>query len=455
MLFVLLAGTAFAAATAQVTVPAPEIRKPSPLVGCGDLGGRCCRPPSSVSIPGLGPLVSCDRGMGCDVAADRCVQPCGGEGQVCCDGPETRALKWTDEGAVFSPDAPPGLAPLREMCDRGGCDRPTHRCFACGTTAGAACCPPDAAQATARCVGDRHLECEFDAGSTVSGTCIACGAQGKPPCFWGCDPGLDLRRGLCDLCGADGQPPCDRGCDKGLEIADGLCRHCGLRGQIPCDLCGPAGCAKTCKFPFRVIRGLCDLCGREGQVPCDAGCEPGLVLKQGVCARPSCGNDGQPPCADGCQRPLQPVGGLCRRCGGLEEPPCAAGCNYPLKAAGGLCRFCGGNTQPPCDGTGCVSGLVVTNGRCGPPDPQGPDTCARLGEVCVADFVAGPHCCQSMGAPAICNFGRCTACVLHGEECKAFQTQICCSAPNLDMCVLDPFSGKSVCQIPDFEKKKN
>ena len=190
---------------------------------CGNLGNKCCRPPIGGSDSSFGPLVSCDVGLGCDITTDRCVSPCGGEGQVCCDGPETRALKWTDTGKVFSPDPSSGffdggvVRQLIELCKSGACDKPSHRCIPCGTTPGAACCPPDAAQATARCVAP-HQECKFDDQSATSGVCLECGNQGKPPCTDGCDFGLDVRNGLCDICGADGQPPCDNGCQKGLGL---------------------------------------------------------------------------------------------------------------------------------------------------------------------------------------------------------------------------------------------
>lgn len=115
---------------------------------CGGLGQACCRPPRSITTAGYGHLVACGTGLGCDVTSNTCVQPCGGTGQVCCDGPETRAPKWTNDGRVYSPN----YFGMREMCDRGACDIPSHRCFDCGTVDGAPCCPPDAAQATARCI---------------------------------------------------------------------------------------------------------------------------------------------------------------------------------------------------------------------------------------------------------------------------------------------------------------
>jgi hypothetical protein len=240
---------------------------------CGDLGEARCHAPGGPVIPSLGHLVACSEGLGCDVRTDTCVKPCGGTGQVCCDGPETRAPKWTADGRVFSPN----YINMREMCDAGACDRQSHRCESCGTRDGAACCPPDQAQATAFYT-DTHLECEYQEHTFYqSGTCRACGQKGKAPCRWGCDPGLELRQGLCAICGGEDQPPCDRGCNAGLGIAQGLCRRCGAAGQIPCD--------QGCRYPLKVQNGFCAACGATGQAPCDSGCEFGTTLINGVCTR--------------------------------------------------------------------------------------------------------------------------------------------------------------------------
>ena len=111
---------------------------------CGGLGNACCHAPKSSGNPADGPLVACQEGLGCDIITNKCVQPCGVTGGVCCDGPETRAPKWTADGKVYSPN----YFNMREMCDAGACSVQTHRCSACGTTGGGACCGPDAAQAT-------------------------------------------------------------------------------------------------------------------------------------------------------------------------------------------------------------------------------------------------------------------------------------------------------------------
>ena len=179
---------------------------------------------------------------------------------------------------------PRGSRLLREMCQGGVCDSQTHRCIACGTQDGSPCCPPDYAQATARC-RDPSLYCEYDPqGFYESGTCRACGRQGRPPCSWGCEPGLGLRNDLCDICGNNSQPPCDDGCHAELELARGLCRQCGSVGQIACD--------RGCNRGLGLRNGLCAVCGAQGQIPCDSGCDPGTVLINGLCAL--CGYEGQP-----------------------------------------------------------------------------------------------------------------------------------------------------------------
>jgi hypothetical protein len=384
-----------------------QLLKYLPFFRCGALGEACCRAPFQ-NVPAFGPLVSCQQGLGCDITTDKCVSTCGGPGQVCCDGPETRAPKWTANGKIYSPN----YWNMREMCDQGACDRQTHRCFTCGTQDGGPCCPPDAAQATARCIG-RFLECEFDPqGFYVSGTCRACGSKGKRPCDWGCDTGLDIRNGLCDICGGDSQPPCDNGCKPGLGLAHGLCRQCGNAGQIPCD--------NGCKGGLRLKNGLCAVCGVQGQPPCDSGCNPGTRLINGVCM--FCGYNGQPPCTNGCV--------------------------YPMKVIGGICRICGGDGQIPCDG-GCNQGLVVRNGLCATlQSPPPTESCSNVGEPCVPDNQTGIHCCQHAGAPELCVYGSCKACIPHGEEVPQGGTQICCSAKDGDVPVLDQFSGKVVCGIP-------
>jgi len=79
---------------------------------------------------------------------------------------------------------------------------------------------------------------------------------------------------------------------------------------------------------------------------------------------------------------------------------------------------------------------------------QNAEFCSNIGGSCVADFVRGIHCCQHAGAPALCVYGSCKACIPHGEEVPPRGTQICCSAKDGDVPVLDQFSEKVVCGIP-------
>jgi hypothetical protein len=406
---------------------------PPPLFTCGGLGDSCCWAPIQ-NLPAYGPLVSCDIGLGCDIAANKCVANCGGPGQVCCDGPETRALKWTADGKVYSPTSPF----LVNMCGQGACDKQSHTCFTCGMNDGDPCCPPDASQATAFCRG-ANLTCQYDpVGLYTSGTCLACGIKDRRPCDWGCQPGLGIHNGFCDICGGDTEPPCDNGCNSGLGLLKGLCSQCGRAGQVPCD--------NGCTGFLRPRNGVCAVCGGGGQPPCDTGCNAGTTLMNGVCTL--CGGNGQVPCATGCNTGTVLIHGVCTTCGGQGQVPCAnSSCRYPLKIAKGSCQLCGANGQIPCD-TGCDQGLMVQNtGLCGQPPPQGADTCAHEGQSCVAGSVPGMHCCTTDATPLLCVYGQCKACVPHGDECKLYGPQLCCSWT--DTCSLDQYSGKAVCQIPD------
>jgi hypothetical protein len=401
--------------TATISIYATERNWWSRFIACGGLGESCCESPYQ-DVAACGPLVSCDQGLGCDITTKKCVAPCGGPGQPCCDGPKTRALKWTADGKLYCPNS----FDMEEMCNAGACDRQSHRCFNCGSTDGARCCPPDAAQATARCRGT-DLECEFDPwGFYESGTCIQCGISGRKPCDWGCQPGLGIRNKLCAQCGDIMQPPCDTGCKSNLGTLNGLCRPCGNVGQVRCD--------NGCKGVLRLKNGLCAACGAIGQPPCDDGCNAGARNVNGICKQ--CGYSGQLPCDNG------------------KVSPCV----YPYKVAGGVCRYCGGTGQVPCDATGCGQGLVLINGVCVSPPPPGPDTCASIGNACVPNTQPGMHCCQSPGAPASCVWQKCEACIPHGQVIPLGAKQICCAYQ--DAPVIDAFTGNWICDIPDAPDKK-
>ncbi len=327
------------------------------------------------------------------------------------------------------------------MCPTGTCDVSTHRCSSCGDSDGAPCCPPDASRATASCRGDPHLRCQFGSGTETSGTCVKCGSLGKPPCDGVCDSGLGIRKGVCAQCGADSQPPCDEACNPGLGIANQVCRHCGGEGEVPCD----NGCARG----LALVNGLCTLCGGVGQKPCQNGCESPLRVAKGVCQ--SCGSSYQIPCDTGCDKGLVLVGDTCTPCGNPNQQPCQNGCNSPLKIKRGLCQACGAANQGPCD-SGCDPGLILEGPVCASP-PPGPTTCAPVNNACVPNTQPGLHCCQPSGAPTLCDYGTCRACVPHGKECALYGPQLCCDAQNGDVCKLDQATEKVVCDIPDAPGK--
>jgi hypothetical protein len=378
------------------------------ILQCGGVGQSCCRPPVTPSAD-LGPVVACKVGLGCDIATNTCITPCGGPGQVCCDGPETRAVKWTPDGRIYSPN----WFGMVEMCESGGCDIQSHRCFACGTREGAACCPPDAAQATARCFG-HNMSCGFTNDSGTQGICTLCGVRFRPQCEDGCDNPLKIRNGVCDICGAEWQPPCDEGCDPGLDRAQGLCRYCGANGQITCD----------------------------------RGCNQGTVPVGGICR--TCGNGGQPTCIGGhCNYGFTPVAGICHPCGAEWQRPCGTRCNYPMKVANDVCRFCGAKGQIPCDVVRCNHGLTVIGGLCSTPGQ--PSQCALAGDRCVLSAYPGTHCCAGSGAPLKCMWSndgnRCRSCVPSGQACTP-GNQVCCS--DGEICIFDAGDPNGVCGLPDL-----
>jgi hypothetical protein len=360
------------------------------LIPCGALGKACCRAPArSQNIPAFGPIVSCQQGLGCDITTNKCVSTCGGTGQVCCDGPETRATRWTAAGWLYSPND----RNLREMCGTGVCDRQTHRCITCGTREKGACCSSDASQATERCFRDsvtgHRLVCN-DPWEGAGGACVQCGNSGQPTCATAgeapCDDGLVEREtdGICIPCGSANMPTCDVGepCRDGRSVPDWSSDKCVPAGG-PNQPCHPDG---RCDYPAYF-------------------CNSSRICKY---------------------------------------------YNYPnpggVGVGGGGGGVCGANGQIPCSSTGCNQGLILSGGKCVRPSPT-PATCALEGQTCVADFVTGMHCCQA-GGPLLCVYGHCKACVPHGEECKIVGSQICCNAKDGDTCVLDQFSEKVVCGIP-------
>jgi len=275
-LMVSLASTALLAGPFPDLRVGPELRgsvfrnAPSSTVlyrGCGAVGQTCCK--WSKSLPGQDPRY-CLAGAGCDITTNTCVAPCGGSGQVCCDGPDTYAPQ--------ADRSPTGLycfngscSARKQMCDAGACTKSTRRCDTqCGKTAGAACCAPDAGIAVASCKSP-GIRCAFGPQGMTSGVCVPCGGQMQEPCpGQGCDstngPRLMEHRGLCIACGFVGGPKCPeaRKCDAGgaPDPHGPNCIPGGGKDQ-PClegRFCGYDGM-------FCDASNSCRICGQPGQ-PC-------------------------------------------------------------------------------------------------------------------------------------------------------------------------------------------
>lgn len=168
---------------------------------CGLEGFGCCTPPAGVANPDGTPLVNCGHGLGCDLATATCVAACGGPGQACCDGPETRAPRWTGDGRLYVPTG----ALVQEMCRNSVCNTTTRLCEGnCGRNAGDACCAPQPGIAVATCLNPQ-LACAFAPGSQYSrGSCQPCGGMGQLACTHAekCSPGMEeLADGTCG-CGS-------------------------------------------------------------------------------------------------------------------------------------------------------------------------------------------------------------------------------------------------------------
>jgi hypothetical protein len=182
----------------------------------GNLGGACLPADTTVPIP------HCNDGYGCNKANNTC-QACGGDGQPCCDGPHSAF-----SGKCYIDPLHPHSC---DVCHAGSCEAASHLCHSCGSTAGGACCAPDAAIATYRCHGS--LACD-----PTHTRCIACGAPGQPTCDEQplCNASaIDDGAGHCVACGGNGQPPCSTGCQAGLEEWNGVCTPiCGHTGGACC-----------------------------------------------------------------------------------------------------------------------------------------------------------------------------------------------------------------------------
>ena len=314
------------------------VDRPFPTaIPCGALGKACCRAPLQ-NVPGFGPLVSCQQGLGCDITTNKCVSPCGGTGQVCCDGPETRAPKWTADGKIYSPNN----WNMREMCDAGVCNKQTHRCITCGTRDGGPCCSSDAAQATARCFRDaktgNRLVCNDRWVGDAGGVCLECGKSGQPKCLTAgeapCDDGLVEREtdGICVPCGWAGLPTCDRGepCRDGRSVPDRWFQKCVPAGG-PNQPCRPDG---GCDYQglFCNNSRICQSCGRPGEVCCAPG-----NLDRSISDN------------TGCLQPAVCLNNSCFACGQKDLPVCPGKdyCRDGSEVRNGWCRSAAPSPPPP------------------------------------------------------------------------------------------------------------
>ena len=291
---------------------------------CGAPGQSCCKWPNS--LPGLDPRYCKAPGAGCNIATNTCEIPCGGGGQVCCDGPDTYAPQGDSSptGAFFCTNG--DCYPRKQMCASGACTRESRRCNdTCGKTAGAACCAPDAGIAVASCKA-ADLICEFGR-HMDSGTCVRCGEQGQPPC-----PGDECR------------------VSAGVRTMekDGICVACGIVGLPEC----PSG-------------RKCDAGGAPD--PRGPNCIPGGGKDQPCLEGRFCGYDGM----------FCDNANTCRLCGAPGQPCCP---NQPL-LGGGVTKECGGFSNLQCanfNGQRVCQykpGQAPGGGSPPPPPPPGPKTC--------------------------------------------------------------------------------
>jgi hypothetical protein len=294
------------------------VGRPPRFSPCDTIGQRCCGPDGQVNTQ------HCHKGLGCNVATDRC-EACGAPGQVCCDGDFTGfSLKGY---SAFLRDP----AERTEACNASArCDAQlapdrlswlgTRRCGTCGNKVGGACCAPDTSYGLGRCFTDDRSGVRMACADPWAGsasTCIYCGGLNQPVCIdrRRCDVDwlVDLN-GTCVLCGRVGQPPCNlTGCDDYTAIVDwkhDICIAAGGRDQ-PCrsdgtcnfegsycdkKICKDCGWGWSKGYPMaccpggKCVEGECNkynlcVCGYEGQVPCRNGCMPGFVDKWGECVK--------------------------------------------------------------------------------------------------------------------------------------------------------------------------
>lgn len=339
---VLAAFVALAAASCGTRYSSVAIRvTPRFFTNCGDRGEACCGPYRDASGP-FG-VSHCNMTLGCNVATNRCEQPCGHPGEVCCDGPDTWGFQGDTRSSASSRyyrDAAGNTSLRKSMCADSVCDMTARRCVAdCGTDAGQPCCGPQPYLAVASCTKPT-LVCRFASDSLQRGTCEACGGLWQIPC---------------DL----GEP-----CREGRERPDSsLCDPCGGVEQLPCLQRGVAPCR-----PGLVVRRPGGRCNYPPPPP------PPLSVSVGVgSSAPSC-----PPGTIFCGgRCVASDPQNCGRCGNV----CSQGtvCEGQQCVADTMCASVGGacvpDTQP---GAHCCRNgptpLACNFKTC--------ETCIRTGEVC-------------------------------------------------------------------------
>ena len=288
---------------------------PPTVFQCDKTGVACCVADSAV------PTAHCIGGaVGCNIATNKC-EPCGGPGQVCCDGPHTafNGKNLSYEPSPWNPELSPVMCRQPASCDArqvNGHWEGSRTCKACGTARGAACCAPDAEFAVTRCVDADpgivrgRLTCS-DMFSATNATCVPCGVTGAPLCTGRpCIDGFAVQGGQCQPCGDIGMPTCDDGepCRTSQAVPvhgtcvkaggpnepckqDGTCINYGLSCQegVCKGACGNLGgaCCGILEVGFECYDGAscrsdkCEPCGGSGQICCgDANCNAGLTCDQ-------------------------------------------------------------------------------------------------------------------------------------------------------------------------------
>jgi hypothetical protein len=241
---------------------------------CGQLGNDCCgNAPKCLSATAV-----------CNVD-NKCVPPCGANGQMCCTTGQDCLM-----GQCFVD--PSGAGP--------------DLCQACGSSA-EICCPGNVCRMGFNCSG---------------GSCTHCGAMGEVACTTGsacqgmlvpdsnglCNPcGGTAGHGCCGaaMCNALNSLTCDVNDSPPLTAPQNVCIPCGSPGGWCCNDPGETKPCQTgllcdgtkkCVSPSPSDMGSPPPCGGSGQACCPAmtQCMPTLTCVSSVCT--PCGNSGQPCC---------------------------------------------------------------------------------------------------------------------------------------------------------------